>query len=80
MSSSSLPDPKPRTFEELKQLSMADTSCRRCNTRKATHAISMTATEKQAQKGVVVMTMKKVPVCEQCGVELFAVVKKALRL
>lgn len=75
-----LPDPKPKTFEELRQLTLADTTCRRCNQRKATHAISMTATEKQAKKGVVIMTIKKVPVCEQCGVELFSVVKKALRM
>ena len=74
-----MPDTKPTTFEELKQLDLGKTQCKRCGQKTATHAISMTATEKQAKKGVVVMSMKRVPVCEQCGVELFAVVKKALR-
>lgn len=71
---------KPKTFEELKQMTVAQVMCRRCGQKQATHAISMSATEKQAKRGVLVATIKKVPVCEPCGTDLFVVIRKALRL
>ena len=69
-------DTKPKTFDELKLISVR--SCRRCGSH-ATHTLSVTAAELGAGKGATVATLPRTPVCEACAVEIFMVVRRALK-
>jgi len=68
---------KPKTFEELKA---QPTQCKRCGNRVATYTLSMTVGVMGKGRGSTVTTIPKVPVCEQCGVDVYAVVKRALKV
>jgi hypothetical protein len=70
---------KPKTFEELKHMTAGKKPCQRCGQKDSTHTISMTAAKVGQGRGGVVAQIQRVPVCEGCGVELFAVIKKALK-
>jgi hypothetical protein len=68
---------KPKTFEELKAQPV---TCKRFGNRAATHTLSMTVAEIGKGSGSTVTNIPKVPVCEPCGVDVFAVVKRALKV
>lgn len=69
---------KPRTFAELKEVANATITCQRCGQRPATHSLSMTAAKLGSARAIEAM-LRKVPVCEPCGVEVFALFKRALK-
>jgi hypothetical protein len=70
---------KPKTFEELKAMGKTPQQCRRCGQKRATHTLSMTAAAIGQSRGSTVSQIQRAPVCEPCGVEVFGVVKKALK-
>jgi ribosomal protein L37E len=70
---------KPTTFAELKAHAKASTACRRCGAVGATHTISVTAAVLGQGRGSIVTQLPRVPVCEQCGVDVFSVIKRALK-
>ena len=69
---------KPSTFEELKLLGFQ--TCRRCGNARSTHTISVTAAKVGAGRGAVVSQIQRTPVCEKCGVDIFSVIKRALKM
>lgn len=68
---------KPKTFQDLRDMAKELTMCQRCGSRRATHTISITAA-KLGERGIEGQ-VRRVPTCEQCGVEVLAFVKKALK-
>jgi hypothetical protein len=69
---------KPRTFSELKRLSETAKACQRCG-QPATHSLAITAAKLGSAKAIEAM-IRKVPVCEACGVDLVVVFKRALKV
>lgn len=70
---------KPKTFADLKELTSVP-QCRRCSQRTATHTLNMTAAKIGTGRGSTVAQISRTPLCEQCAVEIYAVVKKALKV
>ena len=68
---------KPKSFQDYRDMARKLTMCQRCGGRRATHTISVTAA-KLGERGIEAQ-IRRVPTCEQCGVEILAFAKKALK-
>lgn len=68
---------KPKSFQDYRDMARELTMCQRCANRRATHSISVTAA-KLGERGIEAQ-IRRVPTCEQCGVEILAFAKKALK-